>query len=110
MTRIERIVATEVVVPAQADSINSRGIDQPLHKLPVAGEASWTVQFDALPKCLLELFLSDGVVGLGELYRDHDWRVVDNIAGRLVGAVFEDLPRQLMPKTPLPPDKKNSRF
>src|SRR3954462_7754839 len=97
MTLIERIVATEVVVPARPDSINSRGIDQPLHKLPVAGEASWTVQFDALPKCLLELFLSDGVVGLGELYRDHDWRVVESIARRLVGSTFEDLQRQKLP-------------
>src|SRR4051795_4945027 len=97
MTRIEKIVATEVVVPARPGSINSPGIDQPLHKLPVAGEASWTVQFDVLPKCLLELYLSDGVVGIGELYRDHDWRVVDSIARRLVGAVFEDLPRQKLP-------------
>jgi muconate cycloisomerase len=97
MTLIERIVATEVVVPARPDSINSRGIDQPLHKLPVAGQASWTVQFDALPKCLLELYLSDGVVGLGELYRDHDWRVVESITRRLVGADLQDLPRQRLP-------------
>src|SRR5215212_11821169 len=86
MTRIERIVATEVVVPARPGTINSPGIDQPLHKLPVAGQASWTVQFDALPKCILELHLSNGIVGLGELYRDHDWRVVESIARRLVGA------------------------
>lgn len=97
MKRIDRIVATEVVVPAKPGTINSPGIDQPLHKLPVAGQASWTVQFDALPKCLLELYLTDGVVGLGELYRDHDWRVVENIAGRLVGSNFEDLARQKLP-------------
>ena len=97
MTRIERIVATEVVVPARPETINSPGIDQPLHKLPVAGRASWTVQFDALPKCLVELYLSDGVQGLGELYRDHDWRVVEGIARRLIGSRFEDLPRQKLP-------------
>ncbi len=97
MSRIDRIVATEVVVPARSGTINSPGIDQPLHKLPVAGQASWTVQFDALPKCLLEICLSDGIVGLGELYRDHDWRVVESIARRLVGSTFEDLSRQKLP-------------
>lgn len=97
MTRIERIVATEVVVPARPETINSPGIDQPLHKLPVAGQASWSVQFDALPKCLVELTLSDGTTGLGELYRDHDWRVVEGIARRLIGSQFEDLPRQKLP-------------
>jgi muconate cycloisomerase len=97
MTRIERIVATEVVVPARPGTINSPGIDQPLHKLPVAGQASWTVQFDALPKCILELHLSSGIVGLGELYRDHDWRVVESIARRLVGSPLVDLQRQKLP-------------
>lgn len=97
MTRIERIVATEVVVPARPGTINSPGIDQPLHKLPVAGQESWTVQFDALPKCVVELYLSDGTVGLGELYRDHDWRVVESIARRLVGTHLEDVPRQKLP-------------
>ena len=97
MPRIVRIVATEVVVPARPGSINSPGIDQPLHKLPVSAQASWTVQFDALPKCLLEITLEDGVVGLGELYRDHDWRVVDGMAARLVGRPLEELPRQRLP-------------
>jgi muconate cycloisomerase len=97
MTRIERIVATEVIVPAKPGTINGPGIDQPLHKLPVGGKASWSVQFDELPKCVLELHLSDGVVGLGEFYRDHDWRVVESVARRLVGMAFEDLPRQKLP-------------
>jgi muconate cycloisomerase len=55
------------------------------------------VQFDELPKCVLELYLSDGIVGLGELYRDHDWRVVDTVAQRLVGESFENLARQKLP-------------
>src|SRR5262245_54934064 len=97
MPRIERIVATEVVVPARPDAINSPGVDQPLHKLPVAGRSSWSVQFDALPKCVLELYVDDGVVGLGELYRDHDWRVVEAVARRLVGSRCEDLTRQKLP-------------
>ncbi|MGD9633357.1 MAG: mandelate racemase/muconate lactonizing enzyme family protein [Pirellulales bacterium] len=97
MPRIVRIVATEVVVPARPGTINSPGIDQPLHKLPVAGQAAWSVQFDALPKCLLELFLDDGTIGLGELYRDHDWRIVENVARQLVGTSLESLTRQKLP-------------
>jgi muconate cycloisomerase len=97
MSRIERIVATEVVVPARAGTINSVGIDQPLHKLPVAGQTSWTVQFDALPKCILELHLSDGIIGLGEFYRDHDWRIVESVAHRLIGMQLAELPRQKLP-------------
>jgi muconate cycloisomerase len=97
MPRIVRIVATEVVVPAKPGTINSPGVDQPLHKLPVAGQASWSVQFDALPKCIIELHLDNGVVGLGELYRDHDWRVVDSIAARLLGVELRELPRQRLP-------------
>jgi muconate cycloisomerase len=97
MSRIVRIVATEVIVPAKIGTINSPGINQPLHKLPVAGQGSWTVQFDKLPKCIIEVFLDDGVVGLGELYRDHDWRVVENVAGRLLGMSLNDLSRQRLP-------------
>ncbi|HEX3602204.1 MAG TPA: mandelate racemase/muconate lactonizing enzyme family protein [Lacipirellulaceae bacterium] len=90
-------MATEVVVPARAGTINSPGVDQPLHKLPVAGQESWTVQFDVLPKCVLEMHLSDGTVGFGELYRDHDWRIVESVARRLVGLELEKLPRQKLP-------------
>lgn len=97
MTKIARIIATEVIVPARPDTINSSSIDQPLHKLPVAGKEAWSVQFDALPKCILEMHLSNGIVGLGELYRDHDWRTVESIARRLVGAQLEDLQRPNLP-------------
>jgi muconate cycloisomerase len=97
MPRIVRIVATEVVVPARPGTINSPGIDQPLHKLPVAGRASWSVQFDELPKCILELYLDNGAVGLGELYRDHDWRIVEDISKRLLGTSLGELSRQKLP-------------
>lgn len=97
MPQIERIVATEVIVPAKAGTINSEGITQPLHKLPVAGRAAWSVQFDELPKCIIEMYLDNGVVGLGELYRDHDWRVVENVASQLVGTRLEGLSRQKLP-------------
>jgi muconate cycloisomerase len=97
MPRIVRIVATEVIVPARPGTINSPGIDQPLHKLPVSGRASWSVQFDELPKCIVELYLDDGTVGLGELYRDHEWRVVENISKRLLGTSLVELTRQKLP-------------
>ena len=97
MPRIERILATEVIVPARPGTINSPGIDQPLHKLPVAGRASWSVQFDELPKCILEIYLDNGAIGLGELYRDHDWRVIENISRQLIGTRLGELPRQKLP-------------
>jgi muconate cycloisomerase len=97
MPRIVRIIATEVVIPARPGTINSASIDEPLHKLPVAGQPSWTVQFDQLPKCILEMYLENDVVGLGELYRDHDWRVVESIARRLIGTELDQLPRQKLP-------------
>ncbi len=61
MIRIERIIVTEVLVPAHPRAINSAGVDQPLHKLPVAGEPAWSKQFDELPKAILELHLNDGM-------------------------------------------------
>jgi muconate cycloisomerase len=97
MPHIERIIATEVIVPAKPGTINSPGIEQPLHKLPVSGRASWSIQFDELPKCILELHLDNGIIGLGELYRDHDWRVIENIANRLLGESLDELPRQRLP-------------
>ena len=97
MPRIVRIVATEVIVSARPGTINSPGIDQPLHKLPVSGRASWSVQFDELPKCILEVYLDNGTVGLGELYRDHDWRIIESVSKRLLGASLESLPRQKLP-------------
>lgn len=84
-TRIERIRATEVIVPARPGAVDSPSIDRPLHNLPWKGAASWSVQFDRMPKVILELELQDGNVGLGELYRGHDWDVVDAVAAGLVG-------------------------
>jgi muconate cycloisomerase len=97
MNRIDRIRITEVVVPARQGTINSAEIDQPLHKLPVAGSPAWSKQFDELPKAILELFLEDGTVGLGEFYRDHDWRILDSVAEQLLGQDIEELPRSRLP-------------
>ncbi len=95
--RIERILITEVIVPARSGAVNSNGINEPLHKLPVAGEPAWNKQFDELPKAIIEVFCEDGTVGLGEFYRDHDWRILDNVAETLVGQSLADLPRAGLP-------------
>lgn len=97
MTRIENIVVTEVVVPAHPGAVNGANIDQPLHKLPVTGSPAWSKQFDELPKAIIEMYLGDGTVGLGEFYRDHDWRVVENVARSLLGKELELLSRSRLP-------------
>ena len=94
--KIRRIIADEVIVPARPDSVNSPGLDRPLHKLPVAGRPAWTRQFDELPKCILQMELADGTVALGECYRDHDWRIIESIAGMLIGRDVESLCPQLL--------------
>ena len=53
----------EVIVPANPGAVNTPGHDKPLHMLPVAGGAGWSVQFDVLPKLILRMTLADGTVG-----------------------------------------------
>jgi muconate cycloisomerase len=98
---IVSIVATEVVVPAHAGAICTPGHDKPLHKLPYAGQEAWAVQFDQLPKVILQLQLRDGTLGLGELYRGHDWVTVDAMARRLVGTSIDALTLQRLPLAPV---------
>jgi len=97
MALIEHIVVTEVVVPAHKGAINGANIDQPLHKLPVTGSPAWSKQFDELPKAILEMHFDNGTVGLGEFYRDHDWRIIDDVAKKLVGEELEKLSRSRLP-------------
>lgn len=94
---IRRLHFTEVVVPARAGSVNSPTRDKPLHKLPVAGRAGWSLQFDELPKLVLELELDDGTVGLGEFYRDHDWKTIEGVSRHLIGKRLSDFPLQALP-------------
>ena len=95
--KIERIEATEVIVPAHPGTINSPGLDRPLHKIASKGRAAWSRQFDEVPKLILRIHWSDGLVGLGECYRDHDWSVVDAIAEGLIGCRMEELVLQALP-------------
>lgn len=96
-TRIARIRATEVVVPARPGAIESPSLHRPLHNKPWKGAASWSVQFDEMPKVILELELRDGTVGLGELYRAHDWETVDALATSLVGRDVRSMSLQDVP-------------
>lgn len=95
--RIKEIRAHEVVVRNRPGAVSSPGFDKPLHKIPLNANKSWSVQFDELPKLLVELELDDGTVGLGELYRGHDWRTVDSIVDMLLGLPIDDLCRQDLP-------------
>ena len=97
--RIRSLHFTEVIVPAREGAISSKDIDKPLHMLPVArkGAASWSAQFDQLPKLILRLHLENGIVGLGEFYRDHNREMVENIAQSLVGISLEELCLKKLP-------------
>ncbi len=95
--RLQKITATEVVVPARAGAINSAALERPLHKLTAKGRAAWTQQFDELPKMVLQLTWEGGLVGLGELYRDHDWDTVETIAASLLGKELDSFTLQALP-------------
>ena len=97
--KISRITCFEVLVPAHAGVIASASINKPLHKLPVGAQSGWSVQFDELPKLILKLELADGTTGWGELYRNHDWNMVESIAERLLGLNIDQLPLQRLPFT-----------
>ena len=83
--KIVRINCYEVVVPAAKGAIESKGINKPLHMLPVGAKAGWSLQFDQLSKLVVELELENGIIGWGELYRSHNWFVVEDIINILLG-------------------------
>ncbi len=95
--KIDRITCHEVKVPAKPGTVSSESINKPLHMLPVGAKSGWSVQFDQLPKIILELELDGGLIGWGELYRSHDWRQVEEIAHFLVGKELEGLTLQQLP-------------
>lgn len=95
--KITEIIATEVLVPATPGVVNSQAVDKPLHKLSSAGQQAWNKQFDEMPKCILQVKTDTGLIGLGELYRDHDWRVIENIAHILIGMDLSQICLQNLP-------------
>lgn len=94
---ITRLSFTEVVVPAHRGVINSSSLAKPLHMLPVGGKPSWSVQFDELPKLILHLQLKNGLVGIGEFYRDHSWSTVEAISRELLGTNLNELSLHHLP-------------
>lgn len=96
--KISEIIATEVMVPANPGVVNSQAVDKPLHKLSSAGHKAWSKQFDEIPKCILQVKTDSGLIGLGELYRDHDWRAIETIAQILVGMDLSQICLQNFPR------------
>ncbi|WP_226704698.1 mandelate racemase/muconate lactonizing enzyme family protein [Microbulbifer elongatus] len=94
---IKRFHFDEVVVPAKPGVIDSAGMRKPLHMLPVGGKREWSMQFDELPKLILKLELSDGTVGYGEFYRDHNWTLVSEVAESLLGRDIRTICLQDLP-------------
>ncbi|MDN5214478.1 mandelate racemase/muconate lactonizing enzyme family protein [Fulvivirgaceae bacterium BMA12] len=95
--RIKHFTCYEVIVPANAGVIESESIHKPLHKLPVGIKSGWSMQFDELPKLLVKMELDSGVVGWGELYRDHNWTVVEGIIQSLLGKDIREICLQKLP-------------
>ena len=95
--RIKHFTCFEVIVPANPGVIESESIHKPLHKLPVGTQSGWSVQFDELPKLLVRMELDSGVVGWGELYRDHNWAVVEGIIRSLLGKDIRQVCLQKLP-------------
>ena len=95
--KIVRITCFEVIVPAKEGTIESKEIHKPLHKLPVGAKAGWTLQFDQLSKLVVKMELASGIIGWGELYRGHNWSVVEDIISGLLQTEIEDLPLQKLP-------------
>lgn len=104
---IQSFEFSELIVPAKPGVINSAGLDKPLHMLPVGAQSSWSVQFDQLPKLVLKMTLANGVVGIGEFYRGHDWSLVEDIAKGLLGA---DLFGLCLQDLPLPLNREHDGF
>ena len=97
--KIKHITTYEVVVPAKPGTVASESINKPLHMLPVGAKAGWSVQFDQLSKIILKLELDSGIIGWGELYRSHNWGLVQDIIDALLGADLEQLTLQKLPFT-----------
>ena len=99
MSKIKSFHFSEVIVPANLGAINSKGVYKPLHMLPVAGKGKggWETQFDELPKLIVRMTLENGIVGLGEFYRDHNWEVIKSVSESLIGISLGELSLRKLP-------------
>lgn len=91
---IKSITCFDLIVPTHEGVVESKGIDKPLHN---GASKGWSVQFDELHKIILKMELSNGVIGWGELYRNHNWKVVEEIIQVLLKKDIRDLSLQELP-------------
>jgi len=105
--KIIGLLIDEVIVPAHADSINSPELDHPLHMLPYGGRAAWSVQFDEIPKLIVQIQTDAGITGLGEFYRGVSVPSVLEIGQGLIGT---DLTTLNLQSLPLPPGRLYDGF
>lgn len=85
-TAIQRIIATEVVVPAKPGSLNSPNIldtDAAFAKRHLTGGA-WT-EFADQPKWIIEIVLRNGLTGIGETYRSASEERIGEAMQKLAG-------------------------
>jgi L-alanine-DL-glutamate epimerase-like enolase superfamily enzyme len=85
-TIIQSIKATEVVVPAKPNSLNSDSVhdeDKAFAKKFLTG-ASWT-DFAIQPKWIIEIKLQNGLIGIGETYRSATKDVVSEALNVFIG-------------------------
>jgi L-alanine-DL-glutamate epimerase-like enolase superfamily enzyme len=85
-TIIQSLKATEVVVPAKPDSLNSDTVhdeDKAFAKKFLTG-GSWT-EFAIQPKWIIEIRLQNGLIGIGETYRSASKELVRQALNTFVG-------------------------
>ncbi|OIN60852.1 mandelate racemase/muconate lactonizing enzyme family protein [Arsenicibacter rosenii] len=86
MTRIQSIKATQVIVPAKPNSLNSEEVidkDAAFAQKFLTGER-WT-EFANQPKWIIELTLQNGLTGIGETYRSASGELLHEAMQPFVG-------------------------
>lgn len=86
-TLIQSITATEVIVPARPNSLNSESVhdtDKGFAEKFLTGE-SWT-SFADQPKWIIQIALKNGLVGIGETYRSAQEKDIQDAILALRGA------------------------
>jgi muconate cycloisomerase len=107
MKKIVKIELDWVVIPARPDSVNSPEVDHALHMLPYGGKSGWSLQFDVLPKAIIQIHVEGGLVGLGECNRGLPMDTLKQIAQDLLGRDLLSLNAQSLP---LPPGRLYDGF
>ncbi len=53
--KITNIDKFKVIVPSRPDSVNSVGVEDPMHMLALEGKPAWQVQFDQIYKYIYRI-------------------------------------------------------